>query len=111
MSSSPPGCSDQRGDNFPETGGIGQHGVVTPGKAFQIAQASAFAQDAEHRHQQQIPGRDAYPSTHPSIRDRLEVADQIEIGCGSNTLEHGEETIPPTSTHAQSPGKTACDTL
>ena len=85
--------------------------VVTPGKALQIAQALALAQDAEHRHQKQIPGRDANPSTHPSIRDRLEVADQIEIGCGRSAVGHKEEAIPPTSTHADNPGKKPWDRL
>ena len=61
---------------------------MTPGKAFQITQALVFAQDPEHRHQQQVPGWDADTSTHAGIRDRLEVADQIEIGCGSNALGH-----------------------
>jgi hypothetical protein len=62
--------------------------VMTPGKTLQIPQALALAQDAEYRHQQQVPGRDTNPSTHPGIRDRLEVADQIEIGCGRDALGH-----------------------
>jgi hypothetical protein len=61
--------------------------LCAPGKTLQITQALAFAQNAEHRHQQQLPGRDANPSTHRGIRDRLEVADQIEIGCSRNALE------------------------
>ena len=65
-----------------------EHGVVAPGKTLQIAQALAFAQDPKHRHQQQVPGRDANTSTHPCIRNRLEVANQIEIGCGRNALGH-----------------------
>ena len=68
--------------------GLGQHSVVTPGKTLKIAEALALAQDPEHRHQQQVPGRNADTPPHPSIRDRLEVADQIEIGCGRNALEH-----------------------
>ena len=59
---------------------LGEHSVMAPGKTLQIAQALAVAQDAKHRHQKQIPSRDMNPSTHPGIRDRLEVADQIEIG-------------------------------
>ncbi len=68
--------------------GTGEHGVVASGKTLQIAQALALAQDAEHCHQQQVPSRDADTATHPGIRARLEVADQIEIGCGRNALEH-----------------------
>ena len=68
--------------------GLVQHGVVASGKTLQIAQALAFAQDPEHGHQQQVPSRDAHTAPHPGIRDRLEVADQIEIGCGRNALGH-----------------------
>ena len=102
-----------------DTKRLREHSVMTPGKALQITQALALAQDAEHRHQQQIPGRNANPSTHPSIRDRLllrrslrlEEADQIEIGCGRSAVGHKEEAIPPTSTHADSPGKKPWDRL
>ena len=55
--------------------------MVSDGKTLQIPQALAAAQDAQHRYQQQIPGRDANAPPHAGIRDRLEVADQIEIGC------------------------------
>jgi len=41
--------------------GLGQHSVVTPSKTLQIPEALAFAQDAEHCHQQEVPGRDANP--------------------------------------------------
>jgi len=60
---------------------------MAPGKALQIAQALALAQDPEHCHQQ-IPSWDAYTLLHPCIRDRLKVADQIKIGCDRNALEH-----------------------
>ena len=88
-----------------------KHGVVADGKALQIPQALAAAQDPEHRHQQQVPGRDANAPSHARVRDRLEVADQVEIGCGVRAFGHREEAIPQTSTHARSPGKNACDTL
>jgi hypothetical protein len=68
--------------------GLVQHSVVTPGKTLQIAQTLALAQNPKHRHQQEVPGRDANPSTHPGIRDPLEEADQIEIGCGRDALGH-----------------------
>ena len=71
----------------------------------------ATAEDAENRHQQQVPGRNAHPAAHAGIRDRLEVADQVEIGCGRNAFEHKEEAIPPTSAHADSPSKATCDRL
>ena len=88
-----------------------KHGVVTDGESLQIPQALAATQDSQHRHQQQVPGWDANAPPHARVRDRLEVADQIEIGCSRNALEHREEAIPPTSTHADSPGKRPWDRL
>jgi hypothetical protein len=41
----------------------------------------------------------------------LEVVDQYEIGCGRGALEHWEEAIPPTSTHADSPSKKPWDRI
>jgi len=35
----------------------------------------------------------------------------IEIGCGRDVPEHKEEAIPPTSSHAESPGKRPWDRL
>ena len=88
-----------------------EHAVVADRKALQIPQALAAAQDPEHRNQQQVPGRDANAPSHAHVRDRLEIADQIEIGCSRNALEHREEAIPPTSTHADSCGKRPWDRL
>ena len=82
--------------------------MVADGESLQIPQALAAAQDPEHRHQQQIPGRDTNATPHAGIRNRLEVADQIEIGCGGNAVEQ-EEEIPPTSRHADSTGKGPLD--
>ena len=62
----------------------------------QIPQALAAAQDPKYRYQQPVPGRDANAQSHARVRDRLEVADQIEIGSSRNALEHREEAIPPT---------------
>jgi len=56
--------------------------VVTDGKMLQSAQALAAAQVAQYRYQQQIPGRVGNAPPRAGIRDHLEVADQIEIGCG-----------------------------
>jgi len=86
-----------------------EHAVVADRKAFQIPQALAAAQNPEHRNQQQVPGRDANAPSHARVRDRLEIADQVEIGCGRNDLEHRVDSIPPTSTHADSSGKRAWD--
>ncbi len=85
--------------------------MVAYGKALQIPQALTATQDPEHSHQKEIPGRNAHASAHPGIRYRLEVADQVEIGCSRVAFEHREEAIPPTSTHADSTGKDACDGL
>ena len=88
-----------------------EHAVVADRKAFQIPQALAAAQDPKHRNQQQVPARDANAPSHARVRDRLEVVDQIEIGCSRNALEHREEAIPPNSTHADSSGKRPWDRL
>jgi len=85
--------------------------VVADRKTLQIPQALAVAQDSKYRHQQQVSGRNAHPAAHAGIRDRLEVADQVEIGCGRNAFEHKEEAITPTSAHADSPSKATCDGL
>ena len=54
---------------------LGEHAVVTDGKALQIPQAMATARVSQHRNQQQIPGWNADPAPHPRIRNRLEKAD------------------------------------
>jgi hypothetical protein len=79
--------------------------VVANGESFQVTQALAATQDSEHLQKQQIPDRNPYPAPHPDIRDRFEVADQIEIGGGENTVEQNEEAFPPTSTLADSNDK------
>ena len=81
--------------------------MVADGKTLQIPQALATTQDSQHGHQQQIAGRDAHPALHSRVRDRLEVADQDEIGCGRSAFGHKEEAIPSTSTYADSPAKAA----
>lgn len=80
-------------------------------KTLQITQALATAQDPQHCHQEQIPGRNADPAPHPGVRNRLEKADQVEIGCGKSGFGHRKSAIPPTSTHAGSQSQGACDTL
>ena len=81
------------------------------GKTLQIPQALTTAQDPEHRDQQQVPGRNADPTPHPAIRNRLEEADQVEIGCRQCGFGQKKGAILPTSTHAGSHGQGACDTL
>ena len=85
--------------------------MVANGESFQIPHALAVTQDSEHRQQQQIPGRNPHPAPHSDVRDRIEVADQIEIGSGVNTGEQKGEAIPPASTHADSTGKQPCEGL
>ena len=90
---------------------LGQGAVVADGKTLQIPQALAAAEDSQHRHQQQVPGGKTHAASHPRIWDRPQIADQVEIGCGGGAFKHKEGAIPPTSTHADSPGKDACDGL
>lgn len=47
------------------------------------------------------PGQNAEPTPHPSIRDRLEKADQFQIGGGRRALARRKGVIPPTSTHTE----------
>ncbi len=61
---------------------------MADGKALQIPQALAAAQDPEHSHKQEVPGRNAHAKAHPRIRYCLEVADQVEIGCSRVAFEH-----------------------
>jgi hypothetical protein len=71
-----------------------------------------MAQDSVNgQHQQQLPRRNSNPLPHPGIRNRMEAADEVEMGCGGRATRHREEGISPTSTHARSRGKNACDTL
>ena len=91
--------------------GIGEHAVVTLGKALEIPQTLAVAQDSQHRHQQQVPGGNAYATPHAGIGDRPQKADQVEIGCGRKGFGHRRVAAPPTSPHGDRPDHGACDTL
>ena len=53
-----------------------------------VTQALALAQDPEYRHLQHVPSWNPDAPPHPGIWDRLEEADQIEIGCSSCGVEH-----------------------
>jgi len=85
--------------------------VVTDGKTIQIQQAPAAAEDSQDGRQEQIPGRKPNAAPHPRIWDRPRIADQVEIGCVRGTFKGKEGAIPPTSTHADSTEKRACDRL
>jgi len=60
--------------------------VVADGKPLQIPQTLAAAQDSQHRHQQQIRGSNPHLTLHPRVWDCFEVADQIVISRGENSL-------------------------
>lgn len=67
---------------------------MTPGKALEIAQALALAQDPDQCHQHQVPDRNANAQPpHPALRDHLEEGDQIEIGYGGNGCGHVQAMI------------------
>ena len=70
------------------------------GVILYVQEALSAAQDSQHRHHQERPGRDANATPHPDILGRLGLADQVEIGCTRGALKHGEEVILPASTHA-----------
>jgi len=89
----------------------GQDVVVADGKALEISQALAAAEDSQHGHQQQVPGGKTHAAPHARIWDRPQITDQVETGCGRSGVGQKEETAPPTSTHADSLGKEPCDRL
>ena len=85
--------------------------MVAPSKTLQISQAFAAAQDPEHSHQQQVPSGKTYSSPHAGVWNRLEEADQIEIGCSRIDFGHREGAILLNKPNAESSGHAACDTL
>ena len=84
---------------------------MADGKTLQPAQALEAAQGAQNCHQKEVPSRNAHATADLGIRYHLEVADQVDIGGSRVALELREEAIPPTSTHARSPGKRPSDRL
>lgn len=63
---------------------LDKQAVVTDSKKLQIPQTLVATEDAQHRHQQQrLPSREPHTTPHPHIRDRREIADQVEICCSS----------------------------
>jgi hypothetical protein len=85
--------------------------VVADGEPLEITKALATAQDAENRHQQEVPGRDADPTSHPRIRDGAQKADQIKISCGSRGFRQEMEAIPSRTPRADTLGKGDWDRL
>jgi len=79
--------------------------MVVDGEACQIPQALAAPADSQHLHQYQVASWDTNVPPYERVRDRPEVADQIEIGSGRSALEYSEEAIPTISTRSRSPGK------
>lgn len=63
-------------------------------KTLEIPEALALAQDPEHGDQQQVTDRDTQATPHAGIRDRLEKAAQIKIGCGRGYFGHRKEANP-----------------
>jgi hypothetical protein len=54
-------------------------------------------------------GGKAHAAPHPRIENQPQAGDQVEIDCGGGAFQHKEGAIPPTSTHADSPGKRTYD--
>jgi hypothetical protein len=90
---------------------LGENAVMPASETLQITQALAATQDSQHSHQQQVPSRKANAPPHARVRDRLEVANQFEIGCGRGGFRHKAGAIPLSSAHVARPGQCACDTL
>jgi hypothetical protein len=55
--------------------------------------------------------RELEPAPHPGVWDRLEEADQIEIGCSRAGFGHREGASPLSEPNAESSGYGLCDTL
>jgi hypothetical protein len=62
--------------------GAGEHGVMALAKTFPVPPSVALAQAAKHRPEERLPGRNANTFAPESIRDKLDLADQIGISCG-----------------------------
>ncbi len=64
-----------------------------------------MAQDSLHvQYQQKLPRRISNPLPHQGIRNRMEAADQVKMGCGGRAFGHRKEGIPHTSTDVRSLG-------
>ncbi len=85
--------------------------MVAPSETFQISQAFAAAQDPAHSRQKQVPSGNTNSSTHPDLWDRLEEADQIEIGCSRASFGHKEGACRLSEPNAESSDHGVCHTL
>ncbi len=85
--------------------------MVAPSKTLQISQTFAAAQDAEHGHEQEIPGRESNPAPHPGVWVRVEEADQIEIGCIRAGFGHREGARPLSEPKTDNSDRGACEAL
>jgi hypothetical protein len=59
--------------------------------------------------QQEVPGRDVIPTSHPRIRDSAQKADQIKIGYGSWGFRQGIKASPSRTPQADTFGQGDCD--
>jgi len=84
--------------------------VVADGEPLEITKAMTSAQDAQHGNQEQVPGWDADPTTHPGFRDGPQKADQVKISCGSSGFEQRKVSISPRRAQATCSGQTGWDT-
>ena len=90
---------------------LDQRGVMADGKALQIPQALAAAQDPKHRNQEQKPLGEAHPAAHPSLGDRLQKSDQVGRDMGRRGFWQRRNPFPPTEPNGRSPAKLTCDRL
>ena len=84
---------------------------MADGKALQIPQALAAAQDPKHRNQEQKPLGEAHPAAHPSLGDRLQKSDQVGRDMGRRGFWQRRNPFPPTEPNGRSPAKLTCDRL
>ena len=89
----------------------GESDVVADGEPLEITKSLAAAKDAENSDQEEVPGRNADPTSPSDVRDGAQEADQVKIGCGSWGFRQGDTTIPPRTPQAKHLGLTACDRL
>ena len=90
---------------------LAKHRTVAPSETLQISQAFAAAQDPEHGLLQAVPGEDSSPAPHAGVWNRLEEADQIEIGCSRARFGPREAEGLPRESNTESPGHGPWDTL
>jgi len=85
-----------------------QRSVMVDGKAFQISQALAAAQDPERRHREKEP-LGAHPAAHPSLGDRLQETDRVGRSIDSRRFWTRRDPFPPARANGRSPGERSCE--